>query len=143
MMMIIIILTASYIGDDVRIVYALAIYDAIFFGSGRTDGRTFNGSSSRSFVADYSRFRMCQSGDTCASDKTIQLGCEGGLHQTKQVNLVNEEGIRPIQYSWGAQLSEALQFTLIDGTIGPGVVKDSIANTVQCHSSSPKESSQS
>ena len=37
-MMIIIILTASYIGDDVRIVYALAIYDAIFFGSGRTDG---------------------------------------------------------------------------------------------------------
>ena len=70
---------------------------------------------------------MCQSGDTCASDKTIQFGCEGGQHQTKQVNLVNEEGIRPIQYSWGAQLSEALQFTLIDGTIGPGVVKDSIA----------------
>ena len=96
-----------------------------------------------SLLADYSRFRMCQSGDTCASDKTIQLGCEGGLHQTKQVNLVNEEGIRPIQYSWGAQLSEALQFTLIDGTIGPSVVKDSIANTVQCHSSSPKESSQS
>ena len=28
-MMMIIILTASYIGDDVRIVYALAIYDAV------------------------------------------------------------------------------------------------------------------
>ena len=38
-MMIIIILTASYIGDDVRIVYALAIYDAIFFGNGWTDGQ--------------------------------------------------------------------------------------------------------
>ena len=39
MMMIIIILTASYIntGDDVHIVYALAIYDAIFFGNGRMD----------------------------------------------------------------------------------------------------------
>ena len=31
MMMIIIILTASYIGDDVRIVYALAISDAANF----------------------------------------------------------------------------------------------------------------
>ena len=37
MMMIIFILTASYIWDDVRIVYALAIYDAIFFGDGPTD----------------------------------------------------------------------------------------------------------
>ena len=37
MMMIIFILTASYIWDDVRIVYALAIYDAIFFGDGGTD----------------------------------------------------------------------------------------------------------
>ena len=40
MMMIIIILTASYIVDDVRIVYALAIYDAIFVGDERTDGLT-------------------------------------------------------------------------------------------------------
>ena len=37
--MIIIILTASYIWDDVRIVYALAIYDAILFGNGRRDGQ--------------------------------------------------------------------------------------------------------
>ena len=37
MMMIIIILTASYIGDDVRIVYALAIYDAIFFDGGTNE----------------------------------------------------------------------------------------------------------
>ena len=36
-MMIILILTASYIWDDVRIVYALAIYDAIFFGDGGTN----------------------------------------------------------------------------------------------------------
>ena len=40
MMMIIFILTALYIGDDVRIVYALAIYDAIFFGDGRRDWGT-------------------------------------------------------------------------------------------------------
>ena len=37
MVMMIIIFTASYIGDDVRIVYALGIYDAIFFGDGGTD----------------------------------------------------------------------------------------------------------
>ena len=36
-MIVIIILTASYIWDDVRIVYALEIYDAIFFGDGPTD----------------------------------------------------------------------------------------------------------
>ena len=40
MMMIIFILTASYIRDDIRIVYALAIYDAILFGNERTDQRT-------------------------------------------------------------------------------------------------------
>ena len=37
MMMIILILTASYIWDDVRIVYALAIYDAIFFDNQPTN----------------------------------------------------------------------------------------------------------
>ena len=37
MLIIIIILTASYIWDDVGIVYALAIYDAIFFGNGGTN----------------------------------------------------------------------------------------------------------
>ena len=31
---------ASYIGDDVCIVYALAINDAVLFGNERTDGRT-------------------------------------------------------------------------------------------------------
>ena len=35
-----IILTALYIGDDVCIVYALAIYDAIFFSNRRMDGQT-------------------------------------------------------------------------------------------------------
>ena len=47
MMMIILILTASYIWDDVRIVYALAIYDAIFFGDGGTEGRRDGGTEGR------------------------------------------------------------------------------------------------
>ena len=46
-MIIIIILTASYIGDDVRIVYALVTYDVIFFGDGQTDQREQGGSRSR------------------------------------------------------------------------------------------------
>ena len=48
MLMIIIILTASYIWDDVCIVYALAIYDAIFFGDGGTEGRRDEHGDSRS-----------------------------------------------------------------------------------------------
>ena len=40
MMIIVIMMIASYIRDDVRIVYSLAIYDAIFFGNGRTNQPT-------------------------------------------------------------------------------------------------------
>ena len=40
MMIIVIMMMASYIRDDVRIVYSLAIYDAIFFGNGPTNQPT-------------------------------------------------------------------------------------------------------
>ena len=40
MMIIVIMMIASYIRDDVRIVYSLAIYDAIFFGDGPTNQPT-------------------------------------------------------------------------------------------------------
>ena len=58
-MMIIIILTALYIWDDVRIVYALAIYDAIFFGDGGTNQPTNEQCDSRSQI-----YRVCISFET-------------------------------------------------------------------------------
>ena len=59
MLIIIIILTASYIWDDVRIVYALTIYDAIFFGDGRTDEQGDSRSRITMYILISCRILIC------------------------------------------------------------------------------------
>ena len=66
MMIVIIILTASYIRDDVRIVYALAIYDAIFFGNERTNQPTNKAILGVRFVCTFLYFLhfLCSVGES-------------------------------------------------------------------------------
>ena len=108
MMMIIFILTASYIWDDVRIVYALAIYDAIFFGDGGTEGGT---------------------------NKAI-VGL-GWFHSFSYFGMLNVENLTPpkIYGCWQITKSVGSAFNTFNASYNTYILHTSYNTFMQCHHS--------